>query len=212
MHSGLTIDASTLAPRPSSSRTHSTCPCQLAQWSAVMPSICTAQSTATERHCAAQHCNNQPCHACQQHLHTTATLPKTQPLAFAQPSSNTNIHMRTPHTAQSPRHTMHAYKQPATHFSNIHARAPVQQQPHTLHVSFQTGTMKCRHAVVLYSTINRNRPMPLRHYAEQLQPAHRAKPRPHDACVQSASYSRSRHPRRRPGPAAAAHTRRVLPR
>jgi hypothetical protein len=83
--------------------------------------------------------------------------PPTQRLAFTHPSSHANIHRRSPQTARCPRKTIRAHSQPATHANDIHARAPVQQQPHTLHVSSLTGTMKCRHAVALHSAVNRNR-------------------------------------------------------
>jgi hypothetical protein len=84
----------------------------------------------------------------------------TQQVAFTLPTSHTDIHKQSPHPAQTSRYMIHAHSQPATHVHFIHSRTPVQQQPHTLHVSFVTGTMKCRHAEYLYSTVNRIRPMP----------------------------------------------------
>ncbi len=49
----------------------------------------------------------------------------------------------------------------------------------------------------------------LTHEHPQALAAHRPKPTPHDACIQPARNSRSRHPCARPGPVAAAHTPRV---
>jgi hypothetical protein len=115
----------------------------------------------------AQHSQPQPTHAVHDTMQSdTATsnhvmlVSNTQAATFAHPSSHTNIHKRSRHPAQSPCHTIRVHSQPATHAHDIHARAPVQQQKHTLHVSFLTGTMKCRPVEYLHSTVNRNRPMP----------------------------------------------------
>jgi hypothetical protein len=65
------------------------------------------------------------------------------------------------------RMTDHVWDSWPTHARSIHSRAPVQQQPHTLHMSSETGAHEGRDVVTLHIEVNRNRPVPSRHYAAQ---------------------------------------------
>jgi hypothetical protein len=188
----LTLAPSTPAPRSSSARTHSTCCSRQATPSAVPPSFCAAQSSACEQQryirCTTL-CSTPLQQATRKCLSAMPTRHRNILQPFAHPSSQTNNHTRLPQTTYSPRLATSECSQLATHAHYIHARAPVQQQPHTLHLSFLTSTIKRSPAVQLHSAVNRTDPCRAKYNAAQ-----HCIQQPNHACQQNLTTYSNTHP------------------